>query len=55
MSESIAMLEIRKIRYENSLRRLSQTPEEREQEAKKTLEWFLKAIDKPVRIVTNNN
>jgi len=52
MRESVAMTEIRKIRDENSLRRLSQTPEEREREAKKTMEWFLKEIGKPVTIVT---
>jgi hypothetical protein len=52
MKESAAMLEIRKIRDENSLRRLSQTPEERKQEAKKTMDWFLNAIGKPVNIVT---
>ena len=35
MKESVAMIEIREIRDENSLRYLSQTPEERELEAKK--------------------
>ena len=41
MKESAAMLEIRKIRDENSLRRLSQTPEESAREAKKTMDWFV--------------
>ena len=52
MGESEAMLLVRKIRDENSLRRLSQTPEERKHKAKKTMEWFLKEIGKPVKIVT---
>ena len=46
MKESTAMQEIRKIRDENSLRRLSQSPEEREQEAKKTLDWFIAEMAK---------
>ena len=53
MKESTAMLEIRKIRNENSLRRLSQTPDERAQESKETMDWFIKAIGKPVQIVKN--
>ena len=55
MKTSIAMDEIRKIRDENSLRYLSQTPEQREREAKKSLEWFIAAIGKPVAIVTKDN
>ena len=51
MKTSAAMDEIRKIRDENSLRRLSQTPEERRREAKETMEWFTKAIGKPFKIV----
>ena len=52
MGESKAMLLVRKIRDENSLRRLSQSSEERKREAKKTMEWFLKEIGKPVNVVT---
>ena len=55
MRESAAMLEIRQIRDENSLRRLSQTSDEREQESKRTMEWFIKAIGKPIRVITHEN
>ena len=55
MKTSAAMTEIRKIRDENSQKYLSQTPEERKREAKKTMEWFLKEIGKPVTIVTKAN
>ena len=55
MRESVAMIEVRKIRDGNSLRRLSQTPEERKRNAKKTMEWFLKEIGKPINIVTKTN
>jgi len=48
---SVAMDEIRKIRDENSLKYLSQTSEERERERQKSLEWFVKAIGKPVEVV----
>ena len=51
MKTSVAMDEIRKIRDENSLRHLSQTPDERRQELKESLDWFLAAIGKPVTIV----
>ena len=51
MSMSTAMVEIRKIRDENSLRHLSQTPEERKQELKESLDWFVKAMGKPVKVV----
>jgi len=54
MNESVAMLEIRKIRDENSLRYLSQTPEERELEAKKTMEWFVKRMGKDIKVVNLN-
>ncbi|MCL2089278.1 MAG: hypothetical protein FWH14_07320 [Oscillospiraceae bacterium] len=46
MKTSAAMNEIRKIRDENSLRHLSQTPAERKQELKKSLDWFIKEIGK---------
>ena len=51
MKTSTAMDEIRKIRDANSLRYLSQTPEEREHELKESMEWFTKAIGKPIRVV----
>ena len=51
MKTSAAMDEIRKIRDENSIRRLSQTPEEQEAEAKRTMDWFLEAMGKPVKFV----
>ena len=51
MRTSIAMEEIRKIRDANSLRRLSQTPEERKRELKESLDWFMANIGKPVNIV----
>ena len=51
MSVSAAMDEIRKIRDENSLRRLSQTPEERKQELKESLDWFIEAMGKPVKVI----
>ena len=54
MKTSAAMDEIRKIRDENSLRYLSQTPEQRELEAKRSMEWFVAAIGKPVTIVTKD-
>jgi len=54
MKESAAMLEIRKIRDENSLRRLSQTPEERKKELDETTAWFIKRIGKDIKIVDLN-
>ena len=50
MKASVAMDEIRKIRDENSLRHLSQTPEERKQELKEALDWFAEAMGKSVKI-----
>jgi hypothetical protein len=44
------MDDIRKIRDENSLKYLSQSSEEREEEKQKSLEWFINAIGKPVQI-----
>lgn len=51
MKTSVAMDDIRKIRDENSLKYLSQSPEERERERQKSLEWFIKVIGKPVEVV----
>ena len=55
MKTSAAMDEIRKIRDENSRRHLLQTPAERQQELKESLDWFIKAIGKPVRIMPQND
>ena len=52
MKESAEMLEIRKIRDENSLRYLSQTPEEREREAKETMQWFIKRMGRDIKVVS---
>jgi len=51
MSTSVAMDEIQKIKDANSLRYLSQTPEEFKREMRESREWFIKAIGKPVKIV----
>ena len=51
MKVSVAMDEIRKIRDENSLRHLSQTKDERSQELRESLDWFMEAIGKPVNVV----
>jgi len=51
MQTSKAMEEIRKIRDENSLRHLSQTPEEFSQEMKESVAWFVEALAKQVKIV----
>ena len=51
MKTSIAMDEVRRIRDANSLRHLSQTPEEFKKEMQESLDWFTKALGKPVKIV----
>ena len=51
MKTSIAMDEIQKIKDANSLRYLSQTPEEFKKEMRESREWFIKALGKPVKIV----
>jgi len=50
MQTSKAMDEIRKIRDENSLRHLSQTPEEFSKEMNDSVNWFIKALGKPIKI-----
>ena len=50
MKTSVAMDEIRKIRDANSLKHLSQTPEERSKELKRSMDWFVEAMGKPVKI-----
>jgi hypothetical protein len=53
MKTSVAMDDIRKIRDENSLKYLSQSPRDREIERHKSLKWFIEAIGKPIEIVGN--
>ena len=50
MKISESMAEIRKIRDENSLRRLNMTKEERKREAEQALAWLSKKINKPLKI-----
>jgi len=51
LNESAAMLEIRKIRDENSLRRLSQTTGERKKESKETMDWFINVFGKSIKTI----
>ena len=51
MKESNAMLEIRRIRDENSLRHSRMNSDEISKETKKSVDWFLKTIGKPIKIV----
>ncbi len=51
MKESTAMLEIRKIREENSLRHMNMSSEELDKELKKSMDWFISALGKPVNII----
>jgi len=55
MQTSKVMDDLRKIRDENSLRHLSQTPEEFSQEMKDSVNWFIAALGKPVKVVENGN
>ena len=55
MKTSKAMDEIRKIRDENSLRHLNMTNEEISKEMKESVDWFIKALGKPVKIITPSN
>ena len=54
MSESNAMLEIRRIRDENSLRHLSMSDEELSKEMENSVAWFLDAIGKPVLVISTS-
>ncbi|MDR0492859.1 MAG: hypothetical protein LBH74_04375 [Nitrososphaerota archaeon] len=51
MKTSVAMQEIRKIRDEQSLRRLNTTPEERAKESEQALVWLSKELKKPLKVV----
>ena len=55
MQTSKAMDEIRKIRDENSRRHLSQTPMEFSKEMKDSVNWFIEAIGKPIKIIKKVN
>jgi hypothetical protein len=46
------MQELWKIKEELSLRYLSQTPEERERDARVTIDWFEKELGKPIKVVS---
>ena len=53
MRVSESMAEIRKIRDENSLRRLSITKEEKRKESEQALAWLAKKINRPLKIIKN--
>ena len=55
MKTSKVMDELREIRDENSLRHLSQTPIEFSEEMKNSVNWFIEALGKPIKIVNNAN
>lgn len=52
MTESSAMLEIRKIRDENSLRHMNMTNEELDKEFAESVQIFMKAIGREVKPVS---
>ena len=51
MMVSESMTEIRRIRDENSLRRLTMTKEEQRRESEQALTWLSEKINKPLKIV----
>jgi hypothetical protein len=48
MRTSAAMDEIRRIRNANSIKHLSQSPDERKQELQKSMDWFAASLGKPI-------
>jgi len=52
MTESMAMLEIRKIKNENSLRYRKMSPEELTKEFEETTKKFIKRMGKDIKIIT---
>jgi hypothetical protein len=52
MSDSATMLEIRKIKEENSLRYLNMTSEEMDKEFDESVKWFIERLGKDVKIVS---
>ena len=55
MKTSKVMEEIRKIRDANSIRHLSQTPEEFSKEMQESALWFVEAIGKPINVVNTTS
>ena len=53
MKESAAMLEIRKIRDENSQRHLKMTPEEIARELDESTKRFIERMGKDIKVVTS--
>jgi hypothetical protein len=53
MTESMAMLEIRKIKNENSLRYRKLSPEELTKEFDETTKKFIKQMGKNIKVVTS--
>ena len=53
MKVSESMTEVRKIRDENSLRRLNMTKEERRKESEQALAWLSEKMNKPLLVVKN--
>jgi len=51
MKTSILMEELRKIRDENSIRHLSQTPNEFSAEMLESVNWFVEELGKPIKSV----
>jgi len=52
MKDSSTMLEVRRIRDENSKRHLTMSNKEISQEMEKSVAWFLNVIGKPVPIIS---
>jgi len=55
MNESTAMLEIRKIKDENSLRYLKMSPDELSKEFEETTKRFMERMGKNIKIVSSAN
>jgi len=53
MKVSESMTELRKIRDDNSLRRMTMTKEERRNEFEKALAWLSKKLNKPLKTAKN--
>ena len=52
MSDSVTMLEIRKIKEENSLRYLQMTTEEMDKEFDESVKWFIERLGRNVPIAS---
>ena len=53
MKVSESMIEIRKIRDDNSQRRMTMSKEERRNESAKALAWLSEKLNKPLKTVKN--